>query len=273
MQTLPAGQFYGTETRRRSRADVILSETAYRPFLRIAEHAHERPYFCFVLDGSFEETGARRRWRACDAARLIFHPAAEAHGNRFGDAGGRCFNIELGPRWAPLLRDVNWETPFEACMAPAATLLVVRLYDEFRAPIESTASLVIQGLVLALVGELDRAQGATDRKEPAWLRDVREYVDTHFRERLSIEALAFRAGVHPAHLSRVFGRHHGMTIGEHVRLRRVAWTWHQVVHTTLPLSEIALEAGFADQAHFTRVFKQVTRLTPSRLRRTPAARD
>ena len=69
MQTLPAGQFYGTETRRRSRADVILSETAYRPFLRIAEHAHERPYFCFVLDGSF-----RRDWCAAALARVRCSP-------------------------------------------------------------------------------------------------------------------------------------------------------------------------------------------------------
>ncbi|WP_369294355.1 helix-turn-helix domain-containing protein [Klebsiella pneumoniae] len=39
---------------------------------------------------------------------------------------------------------------------------------------------------------------------------------------------------------------------------------------TLTLSEVALAAGFSDQAHFTRVFKAVVGLTPAEWRRNAA---
>jgi AraC family transcriptional regulator len=265
---LAPGQFYGTETRRRGCADVKLSETVYPPSFQIAEHAHARPYFCLVIDGSFEEIQAQCRPHLCGPARVIFHSAAEAHANHFGLAGGRCFNVELGPAWASRLEEVDCRDQFDARVPATAGLLAGRLYDEFCSPTD-LAPLVIEGLALALVGELDRAWSAHEWRGPTWLREVLEYIDSHFREHLSVERLAATAGVNVTHLSRTFGRRFGVTIGEHVRLRRVAWARHQVVHTARPLSEIALEAGFSDQAHFARVFKQVTRLSPRQLRQAP----
>lgn len=265
---LAPGQFYGTETRRRVCADVKLSETVYPPSFHIAEHAHERPYFCFVIDGSFEETPNRNQPYLCGPARLIFHSAAELHANQFGLAGARCFNMELGPAWAPRLREVDAQDQFGAPIPATAGLLASRLYDEFCSPTD-LAPFVVEGLALALVGELDRAWRAHEWQGPTWLREVLEHIDAHFREHLSVERLAAAAGVHATHLSRAFGRRFGVTIGEHVRLRRVAWARHQVVHTARPLSEIGLEAGFADQAHFARVFKHVTRLSPHQLRQAP----
>jgi AraC family transcriptional regulator len=220
-----------------------------------------------VVDGNFDEFSARGRPRKCGPARLIFHPAAEVHANQFGIAGGRCFNVELGTRLASRLLEVDCEARFGAHMPAASSLLASRLYDELCAPVELTP-LVVEGLALALIGELDRAGDTRGWQTPAWLSEVVEHIDGHFRERLSVEELSSGAGVHPTHLSRTFGRNLGVTIGEYVRFRRVAWSWHQIVHTTRPLSEIALEGGFADQAHFARVFKQVTRTTPRQLRQT-----
>ena len=43
----------------------------------------------------------------------------------------------------------------------------------------------------------------------------------------------------------------------------LARTW---IHQERPLVEIAYDAGFADQAHFTRTFKSAFGLTPARYR-------
>jgi AraC-like DNA-binding protein len=40
----------------------------------------------------------------------------------------------------------------------------------------------------------------------------------------------------------------------------------QRIHRECPLADVACEAGFADQAHFTRVFKSAFGLTPARYR-------
>jgi AraC family transcriptional regulator len=42
--------------------------------------------------------------------------------------------------------------------------------------------------------------------------------------------------------------------------------------SNVPLVEIALAAGFADQTHFTRSFKRITGMTPTEFRRLFAAR-
>ena len=41
---------------------------------------------------------------------------------------------------------------------------------------------------------------------------------------------------------------------------------HQLSERHRPLSQIAAEAGFADQSHFTRTFKRFTGLTPRQYR-------
>jgi len=49
---------------------------------------------------------------------------------------------------------------------------------------------------------------------------------------------------------------------EGVELRRLAFA-RDLIHAARPLVEVACEAGFADQAHFTRVFKSAFGLTPA----------
>ena len=83
-----------------------------------------------------------------------------------------------------------------------------------------------------------------------------------------MEALAQVAGVHPTHLLRTFRRYHGATIASYVRGRRLQQARTQVATTDRPLSMIALDTGFADQAHFTRVFKQAFGETPGQYARS-----
>jgi len=45
----------------------------------------------------------------------------------------------------------------------------------------------------------------------------------------------------------------------------------ELLFRRMPLAEVALAAGFADQAHFTRTFKQITGTTPGRYRLDMAA--
>jgi AraC family transcriptional regulator len=72
--------------------------------------------------------------------------------------------------------------------------------------------------------------------------------------------------VHPVHLAQAFRKFYHCTIGDHVRSLRIDFACRQLTMTKLPLSEIALLAGFADQSHFTRTFKEALGLPPSQYR-------
>jgi AraC family transcriptional regulator len=78
--------------------------------------------------------------------------------------------------------------------------------------------------------------------------------------------VASRVGVHPFHLSRVFRQHYHQTVGEYVHRLRVHFACGELKSDEARLAEVALAAGFADQSHFTRVFKQVTGMTPGAFR-------
>jgi AraC family transcriptional regulator len=80
--------------------------------------------------------------------------------------------------------------------------------------------------------------------------------------------LAALAGVHPTHLLRTFRRHHGATISNYVRQRRIQRARTEVASAKRPLAVIALDAGFADQSHFTRVFRQAFGETPGQYARS-----
>ena len=74
-------------------------------------------------------------------------------------------------------------------------------------------------------------------------------------------------GVHPVTLARAFRRTFGCTIGEYLRRLRIERAAEQLATGTQPLAEIALAAGFADQSHFSNVFRRRVGMSPSAYRR------
>jgi AraC family transcriptional regulator len=72
--------------------------------------------------------------------------------------------------------------------------------------------------------------------------------------------------VNPAHLCRTFRRYRRRTIGDYVIGLRVQFVCRKLLETRDSLTEIAVEAGFADQSHMTRIFKRVTGVPPGAYR-------
>ncbi|TMQ47245.1 MAG: helix-turn-helix transcriptional regulator [Candidatus Eisenbacteria bacterium] len=96
---------------------------------------------------------------------------------------------------------------------------------------------------------------------------AREFIRAHFRSGFDHEALARVAGVHATHLARAFHAHMGCTVTGYIHRLRIEWARDRVERSDVPLADVALDAGFADQAHFTRVFRRETGSTPSAYRR------
>jgi AraC family transcriptional regulator len=83
---------------------------------------------------------------------------------------------------------------------------------------------------------------------------------------MTLHEIAADLDVHPARLSSEFRRYTGRSVGDYLRDLRVGFVKERLRHQDTPLAEIATGAGFADQAHCTRVFKAVTGWTPGKFR-------
>jgi AraC-like DNA-binding protein len=98
------------------------------------------------------------------------------------------------------------------------------------------------------------------------LRRVREFIEAHLEENISIQTLAGIAGLSMYHFARAFKKSEGMTPHEYLIQRRVRRAKDLLAGTDLPLSEIALASGFSDQSHCARRFREHVGVTPSSYR-------
>ena len=97
---------------------------------------------------------------------------------------------------------------------------------------------------------------------PRVLRRVREHIDAHIEKRISVEALARLANLSVCYFVRAFKQSVGITPHDYLIRRRVERTMELLSSTDMPLSEIALAAGFADQSHCARRFRQHVGMSP-----------
>ncbi|MEE4187135.1 MAG: AraC family transcriptional regulator [Roseobacter sp.] len=92
------------------------------------------------------------------------------------------------------------------------------------------------------------------------------FIRTQLDQTISVDALAREAGMSPSHFARVFKETLGSTPMQYVLAYRVEQARKMLEEPARPLSDIAIACGFADQAHFSRSFKQLTGQTPRAFR-------
>jgi AraC-like DNA-binding protein len=93
------------------------------------------------------------------------------------------------------------------------------------------------------------------------LRKALTYIHDTLNENISLDDLSAQAGLSPFHFSRVFTRHMGLPPHAYRKQQRIQKA-KQLLRRRMPISQVALETGFADQSHLTRHFKQIVGVTP-----------
>jgi AraC-like DNA-binding protein len=119
---------------------------------------------------------------------------------------------------------------------------------------------------LRAVQQLIAAPPARGGLPPVAMRRVREHIETHLGENVDLAALASIAGLSVFHFARAFKRTAGVTPHLYLLRRRIERAQEMLGRTELSLSEIALAAGFFDQSHLARHFRQVVGMTPREFR-------
>jgi AraC family transcriptional regulator len=138
-----------------------------------------------------------------------------------------------------------------------------------------TSRLFIDAVVLALVTHTAVAYGGM-RQEPQaqrgglapWqVRRVTALIDAEFTGSLRIAELAKACGLSASYFVQAFKKSIGMTPHRWLMRRRVEKARELLRKDELPVADIAIACGFANQSHFTRVFGAAAGCPPAEWRR------
>jgi AraC family transcriptional regulator len=231
---------------------IAVRRQTFAPQTVLAPHTHAAPMLAVVLRGAAE---LRLPGGAFGLGAGAFYTRSEErHALRVGTSGAELvvLDLDIEPQSAPVLR------------SPRLRAIARRLDGALRAR-DALRALSVEGLAQEAVSEIFAAEKVA--RPAAWLRRVDELLDARFLGPLRLEDVARVAGVHPMHVARAFRAAHGESVAASLRRRRVLWAAERIAAGSEPLSAIALEAGFCDQAHFCRIFRKVTGRTPRSFRR------
>lgn len=135
----------------------------------------------------------------------------------------------------------------------------------------ATGSAGTEEAVQSFFTGLRRALGGTpvhgaDGGEHAALGRAADFISAHCTQPLRLADIAAACGLSPSYLVRSFKARYGLTPHAYQINRRIQFGKRELQRGR-PIVEVALDAGFADQAHFQRAFKRHVAATPGQYMR------
>ena len=113
-------------------------------------------------------------------------------------------------------------------------------------------------------------KSVSTQSSPDWhgiMKPVTDYIQAHYTEDVSAERLAAMAGMPESSFRLRFSQTFGISPGRYITAIRLNAARKLLETTDKPLSEIAVETGFWDQSHFTKMFRLERGVTPGEYRR------
>ncbi len=115
-------------------------------------------------------------------------------------------------------------------------------------------------------------QGGVDVLQPDVVALVKGYIDGHYREAVSLQAMAEMFHVSAGHLSRLFKKQERFSPQEYLIRTRVEAARTHLLSTDATLREIAWSCGFSDEFHLIKTFKSHFKMTPGDCRKISSIR-
>jgi AraC-like DNA-binding protein len=149
-------------------------------------------------------------------------------------------------------------------------LLIANAISLVESDEKSALAFVKQASAIAVCLELLDGNAAQPSRglAPWQARRVKQHIESQYGRRILIDELAKLVRLSTSYFAVAFRASFGTSPHDYVCRRRIHHAQLQMATTDRPLCEIALNCGFADQSHLSRVFRRVTGQTPAAWRRT-----
>jgi len=240
--------------------EVCFLGEAYSP------HRHDTYTFAVTYFGVQSFNYRRELRHSLPGQVVVLHPDELHDGQAGTEAGFRYRSISIQPQVFRSILPVSPLPHLDGGVSTDSKLTeaVHTLCRELDAPLEDMereeALLCLVRRMASLTGETEKGNSKPDY---AAARLARSFIEDNLSKVLSIEDVAAAADKNRWELSRTFKAAYGTSPSRYITQRRLSAAMRLLIEGT-PLSEAAVACGFYDQSHFTRHFKNVFGITPSR---------
>jgi AraC-like DNA-binding protein len=100
----------------------------------------------------------------------------------------------------------------------------------------------------------------------SWLQKCVDYIDMHFREKITVQEIADHVGVDRSHLARTFVKKIRQPPYQYIRSLKLTEARHMLLRTALNMTEIAEFLGYVNPDSFTRAYTQYFGYPPTKER-------
>lgn len=138
---------------------------------------------------------------------------------------------------------------------------LVQAASENRQPV--LVKLLVESLLHACLGALTSGEPSKQRKATRTFELLCLYIHENFQLPLTREAVAGRYSLSPSHVSRLFRTEGLMQFNDYLNLVRINRAKFILRNYAMSLKEVAASCGYSDAAYFCRVFKRISKMTPT----------
>jgi AraC-like DNA-binding protein len=118
----------------------------------------------------------------------------------------------------------------------------------------------------AFVDFADRVDQCRKSRSSKPIQACKEYIYLHLFEEIKLQQLSVVSGLNTSYLSQLFKKETGLTLTNYIQWERIEEAKKLLDHSNDTISMIAARLTFYDQAHFVKVFKKHSGLTPKQYR-------
>lgn len=263
IEILPAGTHNGTILQSWASAGLFVCRITYPAASAYAEHGNERATIITVEQGRCLKQTENERL-SLSTGSILFIPSRCIQADSFPVAT-TFVAAELSTSLVERV-NANCNSGFSGVpvVGGDACDFQLRMRRELTEP-DDLSELVFECLLLNVLVCAQRTHTRT-KQPPAWLAQARDLLNDRAFQPIKLREIAESVGVHPSQLCREFRRFFHLTPGDYTRQVRLERAKELLQRGDGRLVDIAVRTGFADQAHFSRVFRRQTGYSPGHYR-------
>ena len=124
------------------------------------------------------------------------------------------------------------------------------------------------GTLLTLLMEQSwHPESVTVSRKRMELVEIKNYLDEHYTERVTLDDLADKFFINKFYLSKIFKETYGTTVNNYLISKRITRAKQLLRFTDMTVDEIGVGVGMGDANYFSRMFRKVEGSSPSEYRK------